>query len=52
MLQLCQFVRFVLDGSDNSQNRRTIHHFRIDRSLAGWAHSQRRVGVNITIPLH
>ena len=29
-----------------------IHHFRINRSLAGWAHSQRRVGVNITIPLH
>ena len=29
-----------------------IHHFRIIRSLAGWAHSQRRVGVNITIPLH
>ena len=30
----------------------SIHHFRINRSLAGWAHSQRRVGVNITIPLH
>ena len=29
-----------------------IDHFRINRSLAGWAHSQRRVGVNITIPLH
>ena len=29
-----------------------IHHFRINRSLAGWAHSQRRVGINITIPLH
>ena len=29
-----------------------IHHFRINRSLAGCAHSQRRVGVNITIPLH
>ena len=27
-----------------------IHHFRINRSLAGWAHSQRRVGINITIP--
>ena len=32
--------------------RLPIHHFRINRSLAGWAHSQRRVGVNITIPLH
>ena len=30
----------------------TIHHFRINRSIAGWAHSQRRVGVNITITLH
>ena len=30
----------------------SIHHFHINRSLAGWAHSQRRVGVNITIPLH
>ena len=33
-------------------NSRNIHHFCINRSLAGWAHSQRRVGVNITIPLH
>ena len=35
-----------------SEARNGIHHFRINRSLAGWAHSQRRVGVNITIPLH
>ena len=33
-------------------NLKPIHHFRINRSLAGWAHSQRRVDVNITIPLH
>ena len=40
--------RCILDGLPNH----LIHHFRINRSLAGWAHSQRRVGVNITIPLH
>ena len=35
-----------------SSKLKVIHHFRINRSLAGWAHSQQRVGVNITIPLH
>ena len=29
-----------------------IDHFRIVSIRPGWAHSQRRVGVNITIPLH
>ena len=30
----------------------SIDHFRIVSIRPGWAHSQRRVGVNITIPLH
>ena len=31
---------------------KSIDHFRIVSIRPGWAHSQRRVGVNITIPLH
>ena len=30
----------------------SVDHFRIVSIRPGWAHSQRRVGVNITIPLH
>ena len=30
----------------------SIDHFRIVSIRPGWAHSQRRVGVTITIPLH
>ena len=35
---------FVIDKA-------AIDHFRIVSIRPGWAHSQRRVGVNITIPL-
>ena len=47
-----KFTEIIVENYPKYQNKSIIHHFRINRSLAGWAHSQRRVGVNITIPLH
>ena len=50
----CQFKSNYQECMQKCQRRKSksIDHFRIVSIRPGWAHSQRRVGVNITIPLH
>ena len=45
-------IMYMVSGKLLLQTINRIHHFRIVSIRPGWAHSQRRVGVNITIPLH
>ena len=53
LLDSCAKSCFISRGEfQETSNSLRIDHSHIVSIRPGWAHSQRRVGVNITIPLH